>query len=113
MRYRPLLHNVLRKTPWALLSFLIQLLVVWAAYYLYSNNYGYESGRSFSYFLSFSYFVLGLAGITGMGCSLIGMSYSILTESWYKILFKLFFYVPALFLSVVWFYLWLVLLAWI
>jgi hypothetical protein len=113
MRYKALLHLILRKTPWALLSLLIQLFVVWAAYYLYINDYGYSSGRSFSYFLSFSYFVLGAAGLLGMCCSLVGMSYSILTERWYKVLFKLLFYVPALFLSVVWCYLWLVLLAWI
>lgn len=106
--------NLLKQIPWALCSLLNQLVVLYAAYYLYDNDYGYDSGRAFSYFLSFSYFVLGVTGIFGIVSGVLGMIFSVLSESWFKVTLKMILiYIPCLFLSVVWGYLWLVLLAWI
>ena len=109
-----IMQNVLNKTPWAVLSIAIQLFGLWAAYYLYTNDYGYGSGRAFSYSLSFSYFVLGTVGTLGIVSALLGMSISILKERWLVVLPKLILvFVPCLFLSVLWFYTWLALLAWV
>ena len=106
--------DILKRTPWALLSLALQLFALWAIYYLYINDYGYGNGRDFSYFLSFSYGVMGVVGTLGMLCAKLGMGISIWHERWRSVLLKLpLIYVPCLFLSVVWFYTWLVLLAWV
>lgn len=106
--------KLLKQIPWALCSYSIQLFILWSAYYLYDNDYGYNSGRTFSYFLSYSYFVLGAAGLLGVICGIIGMNLSIKNDSWVKVSLKIvFIYIPCLFLSVLWCYLWLVLTAWI
>jgi len=108
------MKNYLERVPWAVLSLGLQLFGLWAAYYLYSNDYGYGNGRDFSYSLSFSYWVLGIVGILGVITAMFGMGKSIWKERWAWILLKLpLVYIPCLFLSITWFYVWLVLLAWV
>ncbi len=102
------------KIPWAILSLSLQFLACCAAYYLYYIDFGYSNGRDFSFALSFSYFVLAIIGISGTFAALFGMGYTIAKEHLVFILIKLpLIFIPCLFLSVLWLYSCLVLLAYI
>lgn len=106
------MHRFIKKMPWACLSMAIQLIFVGGLGYLYYIDFGYDSGRAFSFAINLAYTLLLLTGFAGTLTTLIGMHLSMLQDSVAVLLLKyIMVYMPCLFLSVFWFYACLVLLA--
>lgn len=108
------MYPKLNTLPWATLSLTVQFLFAIGIYYLYCIDFGYGSGREFSFSLSMAYSLLLVSGALGTLIALVGMYFSIGKDGLWTIFAKyLLVFLPCLFLSVFWFYSCLALLAYL